>query len=382
MFHQLKSIISRNLANARGWRTNRKIVVIESDDWGSIRMRDPESFDALLQAGIRVDRSKYDSLDSLEKKEDLEILFDVLGKHKDEHGNMAKFTTNMVMNNPDFEKIEANDFQQYYSRTFLDSYKYYYQEDLKSLWFEGIKHQLVQPQFHAREHLNVSLWMRDLQNKYTKTLLAFKHHFYGLTTKTSSSYQSHYLAAYRAENKQELKKINKILTEGLQEFEKVFGFRSESFVACNYVWPDEIEQILSDNGVQNIQTQRGRAMPQLNLNGKPKVKHHYTGQKNKHDQIYTVRNVLFEPYENDALDWVSKALNDIQNAFFWKKPAIISSHRINYVSQMSVIHRDDNLKNLNRLLQQIVEKWPTVEFMSSDELGNLIKSKKNEISHT
>ena len=49
---------------------------------------------------------------------------------------------------------------------------------------------------------------------------------------------------------------------------------------------------------------------------------------------------------------------------------------------MSVIHRDDNLKNLNRLLQQIVEKWPTVEFMSSDELGNLIKSKKNEISHT
>src|SRR5690554_5731240 len=139
MRKNIKSILSRNITNARGWRTNRKIVVIESDDWGSIRMRNKKSFDALSQAGIQLDHSKYDSLDSLENKEDLELLFEVLEKHKDSHGNTAKFTTNMVMNNPDFEKIEANDFQQYYSRTFLDSYKYYYQEDLKSLWFEGIK---------------------------------------------------------------------------------------------------------------------------------------------------------------------------------------------------------------------------------------------------
>lgn len=382
MKKNIKSILSRNITNARGWCTNRKIVVIESDDWGSIRMRDQASFDKLLQSGIRVDRSKYNCLDSLEKKEDLELLFDVLGNHKDQHGNTAKFTTNMVMNNPDFEKIKADDYQQYHSRTFLDSYKYYYQEDLKSFWFEGIDQQLVQPQFHAREHLNVNLWMRDLQYKQSDTQLAFKHHFFGLTTKTSSPYQINYLAAYRAESEEELKSINRILIEGLAEFENVFGFKSKSFIACNYVWPKELEKTLLDNGVKTIQTQRGRTKPQINLDGKPKIKYHYTGQKNKYNQVYTVRNVLFEPFENEALDWVNKALNDIQNAFFWKKPAIISSHRINYVSQMSVIHRDDNLKNLNRLLQQIVEKWPTVEFMSSDELGNLIKSKKNEISHT
>src|SRR5690554_4146828 len=128
MRKNIKSILSRNITNARGWTTNRKIIVIESDDWGSIRMRDQKSFDELLQAGIRVDRSKYDSLDSLEKKEDLELLFDVLDNHKDQHGNAPKFTTNMVMNNPDFKKIQGDDFQQYHSRTFLDSYKYYYQE--------------------------------------------------------------------------------------------------------------------------------------------------------------------------------------------------------------------------------------------------------------
>ena len=36
MFKKLKSSIGRNLTNARGWRSNRKIFVIESDDSGSI----------------------------------------------------------------------------------------------------------------------------------------------------------------------------------------------------------------------------------------------------------------------------------------------------------------------------------------------------------
>ena len=68
----LKSIV-RNLANLPGWRTNRKIVVIESDDWGSIRMPSKFAYSNLLKKGIDVDKSfLYDTLDSLEKKEDLE----------------------------------------------------------------------------------------------------------------------------------------------------------------------------------------------------------------------------------------------------------------------------------------------------------------------
>lgn len=373
MIHSIKSILSRNLTNARGWHTNRKIVVIESDDWGSIRIRNQKSFDNLLKAGIRVDKSRYDSLDSLEKKQDLEFLLEVLAKHKDQNGNPAKFTANMVLGNPDFDKIEANGFQHYYRRSFLETYQYYNQEDLKSSWFQAIDHNLLQPQFHSREHFNVELWMKDLQKGNQETLLAFQHHFFGLKTKTSSVYQTNYLAAYRAESEQELKVINTILTEGLKEFEQVFGYRSQSFIACNYVWPKEIEQTLFENGIKTIQSQRGQVMPQLSQNGKPKTEYHYTGQKNKFNQIYTVRNVLFEPFENDKLDWVDKALNEIKNAFIWRKPAIVSSHRINYVSQMSVKHRDESLRMLNQLLDRVLIIWPDVEFMSSDELCKIIK---------
>jgi hypothetical protein len=90
-------------------------------------------------------------------------------------------------------------------------------------------------------------------------------------------------------------------------------------------------------------------------------------------QVYTVRNVLFEPFENEKLDCVNKAMNDINTAFICGKSTIAFTHRINYVSQMSIKHRDKNLKMLSQLLKQILIRWPEVEFMSSDELYKIIK---------
>ena len=65
--------VIKNLSNIPSWRTNCKIVVFESDDWGSIRMPSKLAYSNLLKKGIGVDKSLYDTLDSLEKKEDLEV---------------------------------------------------------------------------------------------------------------------------------------------------------------------------------------------------------------------------------------------------------------------------------------------------------------------
>ena len=48
----LKSALRVNVSNIPGWRTNRHIVVIESDDWGSIRMSSIENFNKMLKAGM------------------------------------------------------------------------------------------------------------------------------------------------------------------------------------------------------------------------------------------------------------------------------------------------------------------------------------------
>jgi hypothetical protein len=65
-------------------------------------------------------------------------------------------------------------------------------------------------------------------------------------------------------------------------------------------------------------------------------------------------------------------MREIKSAFFWRTPAIISTHRVNYASGMDIKNRDNNLKLLEMLLQNILRTWPDVEFVTSDELISII----------
>ncbi len=93
--------------------------------------------------------------------------------------------------------------------------------------------------------------------------------------------------------------------------------------------------------------------------------------------IYQVRNVVFEPTFDLSLDWVNYALKQVATAFFWNRPAIISSHRVNFCGYIDPKNREKGILALKELLQKIVTKWPEVEFMSSEQLGDLmIKAKE------
>ena len=82
----LKSALRVNVSNIPGWRTKRHIVVIESDDWGSIRMSSLENFNRMLKAGMPVDKSHYNLYDALESNDDLIALMETLSKFKDVTG--------------------------------------------------------------------------------------------------------------------------------------------------------------------------------------------------------------------------------------------------------------------------------------------------------
>ena len=86
-----------------------------------------------------------------------------------------------------------------------------------------------------------------------------------------------------------------------------------------------------------------------------------------------VRNVVFEPTEDRGIDWIGYTLKQIEIAFRLKRPAIISSHRVNFCGHIDPANREKGLNALKNLLQEIVKKWPDVEFMAADELGELIK---------
>ena len=69
---------------------------------------------------------------------------------------------------------------------------------------------------------------------------------------------------------------------------------------------------------------------------------------------------------------IEECLDRIKIAFKWNKPAIIGSHRLNFIGFINPRNRDKNLVLFKTLLNKIIQKWPDVEFMTSDQLGDLI----------
>ena len=114
-------------------------------------------------------------------------------------------------------------------------------------------------------------------------------------------------------------------------------------------------------------------MPKEGLALKVATKYHYQGQKGNNQIRYLVRNAHFEPAtRQNGEHEIAETMKQIDNAFFWKKPAIISSHRVNYIGSIKAENRSRNLSLLKELLKQITNKYPDVLFLSTDQLGLLI----------
>lgn len=372
MFTEIISRSKKHLINIRGWRTNRKIIVIESDDWGAIRMPSAEVVEKLKNYGLNVEKCHYMKNDALASEEDLENLLNVLIDIVSENGQHPILTANTIVANPDFKKIWETNYEYYFYELFTDTLKKYPQhENSFKYWIEGMDKKLFYPQFHGREHLQVSRWMKDLKLPNRELQFAFRNNFYGISNSVSQHKRKSYQAAYDIENENDLDFIQEAITDGLSIFESVFGYRSKSTIAPNFVWDADIEKILSHCGVLYLQGGRVQRFPARRVN-KRKYVRRFTGQSNEFNQIYLIRNCSFEPSSNESIDWVGSCMSEINTAFMWGKPAIIDSHRVNYIGFINTDNRERSLKLLKKLLTNIVKKWPDVEFMTSDQLGNVI----------
>ena len=373
MSFEMKNRIMRNLSNIPGWRTKRKIVVFESDDWGSIRMPSRKVFGDLIKAGVDLtsgDGLRYNLYDSLATTEDLSCLFEVISTVKDKNGDPCVFTPLCLVANPDFEKIKADGFKRYSYEPFTKTLKRYPDcEGSFLLWREGIQRGLFVPQFHGREHLNVSAWMRSLRAGHRHTRLAFDKGMWGFKRFGGETSGVQFQAAFDLENPKDLAAQKTVIQEGLALFKKIFGYSGTFFVPPNGPFNRELEKTAAENGIRYMAASKIQHEPLSK--GRTRKSLHWLGQKNRHDQKYITRNCFFEP-SKEGREWVGSCLNEIRIAFRWHKPAVISSHRVNYIGRIDQANRHRGLIKLKTLLQQIVMKWPDVEFMTSVQLGELL----------
>ena len=207
-------------------------------------------YNELLRHGVPVGNSPYCRFDSLASEKDLELLFELLSGFKDRSGRHPAITANVVVSNPDFDKIRESNFKEYFCEPITETFKKYPEHaGCMELWKSGNRAGIFHPQSHGKEHLNVAFWLKLLQKDLYHFRLAFDHHCWGLSSDVYPDLNRSIQASFDIESGVHLPIVEDAIRDGLGLFEELFGYRSESFIANNFIWSSSLNRVLKEEGV-------------------------------------------------------------------------------------------------------------------------------------
>ena len=359
-----------NLKNIPGWHTAEKLVMFSVDDYGNVRLDSKGARDRMAAGGVEL-QGRFDHLDTLETRQDLEALLEALSNVTDSRGRHAVFTPYALSANPDFGAMAQSEQGYQYeplTHTFerLAAEQPAAYEGAWSLCQEGMRAGLLQPQFHGREHLNVEVLERKLKSRDQALKINIENRSMAGLGDEPSLPGVGFTHSFGLWERAETVRHCEIIGDGLKLFEQVFGFRSKIFTPPAQKLHPELYPFVESQGVRAIdkplhclrRLHRERTVREFNTLGRRRGQGH----------VSLVRNVVFEPSNDPAFNSVGLALDQVAAAFRWRKPAIISSHRVNFCGHIEEANRRLGLDALRRLLQGIVQRWPDVQFISADEL--------------
>lgn len=366
----MKSLLKK-IANLPALKTNRKLILFLSDDWGSVRMRSVGDQKQLEAKRFKIN-NRFDQFDTLETNADMESLFEVLLKHKDHKGNNPIITAVTNVANPDFKKIKEDNFQHYYFEGIDKTYQRYPDSNkVLELVKQGIQQNIFMPQSHGREHLQVNWWMQELKDENSFARKAFENEFFFFQSDfiKNNRRSRDFSAAFDVWDHQDLEIQKEIISSGLSVFKKLYGYESQIFTPPAMFYNPEIENVLVEERINWLDVGRFFKIPLIG--GGQRHQYNYLGRKKKSGLKVLVRNAVFETNMSENDNGVARCIWDIEQAFQSKQPALISNHRASFVGGIDTNNRDKGLKALDELFKKIIAKWSDAEFVSIDELDKL-----------
>lgn len=348
-----------------GYQTDKKQILILSDDWGSVRLKSKQSRDKLAASDV-LGNNRFDQYDALETNQDLEELFNILLKHKDHKGNNPIITAVTNVGNPDFKKIQASNFKNYEFETIAKTYSRYKDSDrVLELIKQGQNQNIFVPELHGREHLKWNWWLDDLQKQNSNARKAFEEEFFFLPpAKIQSNYRA-YGAAFDVMNTQDETLNLETFKSSVAIFQKLFDKQPTSFTPPAISFSNHLESKVSGEGIKWLDVPRFFKMPKPNGKNTPRF---FILGKKKYGLRHLVRNTVFETNMSETNNGVEDCIKGIEEAFQLKQPAIISNHRASFVGRIDSKNREKGLRAFDELLKQILKKWPEVEFITVKDL--------------
>lgn len=161
------------------------------------------------------------------------------------------------------------------------------------------------------------------------------------------------------------------LDRNLVRFRELFGYPPRSVIAPDYHWLDRHEDLWCARGLRVIQGQRQQRQPgwQGRSGRLRKLAHRIGTRWSRPDRVYLDRNCLFEPVQGRSGEASQQAsFQEVTRAWARGSPAIVQTHRINFVHLDAALRRR-GLAALDDLLRRIAGRDPA--FLVDAEVADL-----------
>lgn len=313
------------------------VLIVESDDWGAGPI---EQAPALLR------------------------LSELLGRYRDADGHPPVMTIAVVLAIPDGAVIAASG---RYQRRALGSALFHPIVEALQL---GVSAQVFALQLHGLEHYwpetlmasgeaGVMRWLREGRPQSTERLPAHL--------------QSRWLdARHLPSSPLDSVQIERAAEEEISLFSSVLGQAAKVVVPPTFVWDDNIERAWAARGIEILVTP-GRRSSGRNSLGEPDC----SGGGIRNGEISNgltciVRNDYFEPEKGHQAE---RALDALRLRTRQGRPCLLETHRSNFLQSSS----DAAYRELDRFLSQAVASFADIRFMSTLELGRVMRDRSGPL---
>lgn len=351
---------ARNLMPVQGFFFDRPLLLLQSDDWGRVGLRDREGLAQLQAAGLNLGERPYDFY-TLETAQDLAAVSQLLKRHRDASGRPACLGMNFITANLDFAKMAAEDFRRIHLRALPDGLPDGWERPgLFEAYREGVDAGVFYPALHGQTHFCRQAVEREVsaageRGSLVKTLwkagtpyIHWRMPWIGYEYWDPEQLPVQFLSSEAQAG---------AIGSAVGNFAKMFSTLPRSACAPGYRANEDTHKIWAHFGVRVAQNGPGKSLP-------PHL--------DRFGLLHLYRTLNFEPAIDPALS-VGKSLDRVSESFQRGLPAIVSIHSINFHSTVTDF-RTRTLALLDEFLSSVEAKFPNVLYLHDGDLYDLTQT--------
>jgi hypothetical protein len=356
----------RDLFPIPGFHFDRPLVLLQSDDWGRVGLRDREGLEQLRSAGLELGERPYDFY-TLETAEDLAALSAVLKGHRDSCGSNPCVEMNFVPANLDFAKMEVDDFRQIHLFALADGLpQNWSRPGLIEAYREGIADGVFHAALHGSTHfcraaIERTLAIGDDAGGSDRANLSLLRVLWRAGTPYIYWRMPWIGYEFWDPEKPEDERFlpaetqRALIGHTVGAFAKLFATLPRSACAPGYRANDDTHRAWAQHGIRVAQNGPGAFVPP-----------HF----GRHGILHLYRTVELEPAVDSDFS-LEASLRQAESCFEQGIPAIVSVHSINFHSTVRDF-RTATLQCLDEFFTALESKHADLLYLHDENLHELV----------